>query len=68
MIETENVRGEIVIVVEGNKEDIVYDIDPLSHINQLIKENISEKEAIKMVAKMHHINKNDLYKEYQARK
>lgn len=63
-----NVKGEIVIVLEGNKSIDTYDIEPLEHIKILVSEGLSEKEAIKKVAKMHKINKNDLYKEYHTGK
>lgn len=66
--ETYNAKGEMVIVVEGNKEKVVYDLSPLEHITELIAEGVTEKEAIKKVAKMHEINKGDLYKEYHTRK
>ena len=55
-------KGEFVIVLEGSKEEINYDnIDIVEHVNMLIKEGITEKEAIKEVAKMHKIPKNDVY-------
>lgn len=66
--QTAGVKGEIVIIVEGNKETLTYDILPLEHIKQMISEGLSEKEAIKAVAKMHQIDKNELYKEYHIRK
>jgi 16S rRNA (cytidine1402-2'-O)-methyltransferase len=66
--ETIDAKGEFVIVLDGNHEKVVYDIAPVEHIKELIEDGISEKEAIKMVAKMHNINKSDLYKEYHTRK
>ena len=55
-------KGEFVIILEGSKEEINYDdIDIVKHVNMLIKEGISEKDAIKEVAKMHKIPKNDVY-------
>jgi 16S rRNA (cytidine1402-2'-O)-methyltransferase len=68
IIQTEDVKGEIVIVIEGNKEEKTIDITPLEHVAILVKEGTSEKEAIKTVAKMHNIDKNELYKEYHMRK
>lgn len=65
---TKEIKGEIVIVVEGNKESITYDVKPLDHVKQLVDEGMSEKEAIKMVSKLHDINKGELYKEYHTRK
>jgi 16S rRNA (cytidine1402-2'-O)-methyltransferase len=66
--ETVDIKGEIVIVIEGNKDEIHYDLTPLEHIEALLEDGVSEKDAIKMVAKMHNINKSDLYKEYHIRK
>jgi 16S rRNA (cytidine1402-2'-O)-methyltransferase len=66
--DTTDVKGEIVIVIEGNKEEITYDLTPLEHIESLIKDGMPSKEAIKTVAKMHKIDKNDLYKEYHTGK
>ena len=55
-------KGEFVIVVEGNKEEVNYDdISIEEHVNLLIKEGKSEKEAIKEVAKLHKLNKNEVY-------
>ena len=55
-------KGEFVIVVEGNKEEVNYDnISIEEHVNLLIKEGKNEKEAIKEVAKLHKLNKNDVY-------
>jgi 16S rRNA (cytidine1402-2'-O)-methyltransferase len=68
IIQTEDVKGEIVIVMEGNKEEKTVDVTPLEHINILVKDGSSEKEAIKTVAKMHGVDKNELYKEYHMRK
>lgn len=60
--ELEEPKGEFVIVVEGNKEEISYDdIDVLEHVNLLIKEGKTEKDAIKEVAKLHKLNKNEVY-------
>ena len=55
-------KGEFVIVVDGNKEEINYDnINIVDHVNMLINDGKSEKEAIKEVAKLHKLNKNEVY-------
>ena len=55
-------KGEFVIIVDGNKEEINYDnIDILEHVNLLKNKGKDEKEAIKEVAKMHKIPKNEVY-------
>lgn len=62
-------KGEIVIIVEGNKE--VEDYSNLSvkeHIDKYAKEGLSSREAIKLVAKERKIDKNELYIEYHLRK
>lgn len=66
--ETVDVKGEIVIVVQGNKEEVSYDISPLEHIDALVSEGKLGNDAIKKVAKMHNVDKNELYKEYHTRK
>ena len=55
-------KGEFVIIVEGNtKEESFDNIDILEHVNMLINEGKSEKDAIKQVAKLHNLTKNEVY-------
>lgn len=62
-------KGEFVIIVEGNKEKESYDeIDIVEHVKLLIKEGITEKEAIKKVAKLHSLEKNIVYMKYHGGK
>ena len=62
-------KGEFVILIEENKDKESYeDIDIISHVDKLINEGESEKEAIKKVAKMHGLIKNDVYIEYKEAK
>ena len=59
-----NPKGEYVIVIEGNKEEVDYsDISIKEQVNLYIEEGYSEKDAIKMVAKLRNVNKNEIYKE-----
>lgn len=58
-------KGEFVIVIEENKEVKTYDdIDIIDHVNELISSGYTEKEAIKEVAKLHKLVKQDVYKKY----
>lgn len=58
-------KGEFVIVLEENKEKINYDeIDIISHVNELVKAGLTQKDAIKEVSKLHKIPKQDVYKQY----
>lgn len=62
-------RGEFVIVLEENKDTETYDdIDIIDHIKMLVKKGMRDKEAIKEVAKLHNIPKNEVYKEYLEKK
>jgi len=65
LIETKIVKGEIVIVVDGNKT--IKDFSTLTiieHVNLFIKEGHDSKEAIKFVATERNIAKKDVYNEY----
>lgn len=58
-------KGEFVIVLEGNKDKESYDdLDIIDHINMLIKTGMRDKDAIKEVAKLHNLPKNEVYKQY----
>lgn len=58
-------KGEFVIVVDGNKDDINYDdINIVDHVNIFIDKGFSEKESIKKVSKLHKLDKNTVYMEY----
>ena len=62
LLELTDPKGEFVIIVDGNKEEINYDdTDVLEHVNLLKNKGKDEKEAIKEVAKMHKIPKNEVY-------
>lgn len=66
---SDSLKGEFVIVVEGNKNSIDYSsIDVLEHVKIYLEDGISEKDAIKMVAKERHVPKSVIYKEYHDRK
>ena len=63
--ELEVVKGEFVIVLEGNKD--VNDFSNLSileHVDLYIKNGYNSKEAIKKVAHERKLNKNEVYREY----
>lgn len=58
------IKGEIVIIVEGNVKDkiIEYDITIEEHIMQYIDKGYSKKEAVKLTAKDRKLPKNEVYK------
>ena len=71
-VELNEVRGEFVVVVEGNTSGEVEEEDNawasmtiVEHINNIIEEtNVSSKEAIKEVAKLRGLPKRDVYNEF----
>ena len=71
-VELNEVRGEFVVVVEGDTSGEVEEEDNawtsmtiVEHINYIIEEtNVSSKEAIKEVAKLRSLPKRDVYNEF----
>lgn len=67
--QVDSIKGEIVLIVEGNTQKIDYnDLDILEHINLYIEDGLTEKDAIKKVAKERNVAKSIIYKEYHTRK
>lgn len=65
----DSMKGEFVIVVEGNKKKVDYsNLDILEHVKIYLDDGISEKEAIKIVAKERGVAKSIIYKEYHDNK
>ena len=57
----DNIKGEIVLVVEGNKIKEEQEIDYSFEINNLIKEGYSKRDAVKLIADKYKISKNKIY-------
>lgn len=65
MLEEVSPKGEFVIVIEENKEEKNYDeVDIISHIQELVRSGLTEKEAIKEVSKLHKLPKQEVYMKY----
>ena len=61
-------KGEFVLVVEGNKDIIDYShLDVLEHVKMYL-DDMSEMDAIKKVAKERGVAKSVIYQEYHNRK
>ena len=66
---TDSMKGEFVIVVEGNKEVVDYSsIDMFDHVKMYVDDGMAEKDAIKLVAKERDIPKSEVYSYYHNRK
>ena len=60
-----DIKGEIVIIIEGYKKEEDYsDIPLLEHVHSFMERGYSSKEAIKEVAHLRGLNKNIVYQEY----
>lgn len=59
----DKIKGEIVIIVEGNKK-IEEDINYCQEVDNLISKGYTKKDAINEVADRYNISKNKLYNEY----
>lgn len=73
--QTEEIRGEFCIVLEGNscveeedhEEAYWQNMSIVEHVDFIInKSNVSSKEAIKEVAKLRQVAKRDVYNEYHS--
>lgn len=61
----DELKGEMVVVVEGNTEDEDYsEMTIMEHINLYLEDGMSEKDAIKKVAVERGVPKSVIYKEY----
>lgn len=68
-LESNPIKGEFVIVVEGNKEENDYsNITIDEHIKIYLEDGYSEKDAIKMVAVDRGVKKSEIYKYYHTRR
>ena len=65
----DSMKGEFVIVVEGNKEIVDYsNLDIISHVNLYLEDGMKEMDAIKLVAKERKVAKSIVYSEYHKGK
>lgn len=70
-IETNGIKGEIVLVVEGmseveleeKRQEELSKIKPIDMVKQYMSQGMDKKEAIKKTAKEFGVNKNEIYKE-----
>ena len=61
----DELKGEMVVVVEGNTDSEDYsNLSILEHVNLYVEDGISTNDAIKKVAKERNIPKSVVYKEY----
>ncbi len=65
ILKLDSIKGEIVLIVEGYKEDSSEDTaNPFEKIDELINLGYKPNEAIKEVAKLQNLERKELYKDY----
>ena len=62
-LDESSIRGEIVLIVEGNKEEKAIDDDKIkSRVAYFINLGLSQKDAINVVSEEYDVNKNYIKK------
>ena len=65
----DEMKGEFVIIVEGNSDVVDYSsMSTIDHVKVYVDDGMSEKDAIKLVAKERNVAKSIVYKEYHLGK
>ena len=65
----DDVKGELVIVVEGNTDiDNFEDLSIFEHMDLYLEDGLTEKEAMKKVACDRKVPKSEIYREFHMRK
>ena len=64
ILKEDTIKGEIVLMVEGYKEEKEENVSYNEKIDELINLGYKPNDAIKEVAKMYNTDKKELYKEY----
>ncbi len=69
LCELRDLKGEMVLIIEGCKEKEVPSMEELlEETEELIEKDYRLKEAVKMVAEKYNVSKNDLYQNYLKEK
>lgn len=57
----ENIKGEIVLVVDGNHEEVKEEVDYQELVNNLIKKGYTKRDAILEISDKYNVSKNKIY-------
>ena len=69
MQDIEDIKGEMVVIIEGKKEEPYVPTKSINEeVDDFIKEGLSSKDAIKKVAKLRNLPKNDVYQAHHQNK
>ena len=66
---SDTMKGEMVLIVEGNNDVVNYsNLSIIEHVKLYVEDGMSDKDAVKLVAKERGIAKSIVYKEYHIDK
>ena len=66
---SDTMKGEMVLIVEGNNEVVDYsNLSIVEHVKLYVDDGMSDKDAVKLVARERGIAKSIVYKEYHIDK
>ena len=67
---SDDLKGEMVIVVSGNNnviEEQIFEQTVIEHVDEYVNKGMSVKDSIKEVAKLRNIKKNEVYAAYHQK-
>lgn len=62
---SDTLKGEMVIIVEGNTKEETLEINYTEKINKLLTQGYSKRDAIREIADKYNVSKNKLYNEFK---
>lgn len=62
---SDTLKGEMVIIVEGNTKEETLDVNYTEEIDKLLTQGYSKRDAIREIADKYNVSKNKLYNEFK---
>ncbi len=62
---SDTLKGEMVIIVEGNTKEEMLEVNYTEEINKLLTQGYSKRDAIREIADKYNVSKNKLYNEFK---
>lgn len=62
---SDTLKGEMVIIVEGNTKEETLEVNYIEEIDKLLTQGYSKRDAIREIADKYYVSKNKLYNEFK---
>lgn len=62
---SDTLKGEMVIIIEGNKKEETLEVNYTEEIDKLLTQGYSKRDAIREIADKYNVSKNKLYNEFK---